>query len=792
MAVFETADVLVDGKGTEIALGTIIVECCVIEHDMNEKLFKFNVIIEFMRGYLQIVFILIGISGFASNTESNEEVWIDGSSFYKSIKHKKQSTLYFKEWSSYASQFLEDDNYFVAIQLDELFDPLPEDNINLPRLSTIAAISEQNLRKDYYGFLESFGRTYGINHMVLPDTLNLSNYEREVVREANRHSPFYFLHKSSLSYSLPESKREFESEAETKPTIWVADQDESTKKLSKWSDKLGDDDRLSFYANLRAAKLEEFIPAFELPNSLTNSIFTASTIAIDPSERFPLQEQVISYIGSDQQLKKRLSQYATVLGYRVPDVPCIVDQRFGSDKAEEGDIVIGYRNHGSGITTLLLPELEIDNQDVLVGKMLFGASGIQGRSSLEGARQVSNYGYLGYTDAEWSGFDTYHLQWIDSLAHDAIRKFATPGMQVAVVKNGSVVLEREYGHFTYDSLHPVSKNTVYDIASITKVVATLPAVALLVDQGKINLDDSLSVYLSEFGKSNKSRVTVRQMLAHNAGLLSYVPFWSMMMDGDRLDAFYYKTPEDEAKDIRTYGLEPDPIMLDSLKSFIVRSKLIKNQSEYNYSDLGFMILHLLVERVSGIPFDRFVIENFYQPMGLKYTTFNPIRNGFSPLDIAPTEYDQRYRNYQVWGEVHDRNALVFGGVAGHAGLFSTALDMAKMMSMFLNGGYYGGKQYLSKETLDQFNFRYFENNRRGLAWDKKDGKKDSASKLASDQSFGHTGFTGTMVWADPEEDLIYVFLSNRIYPDANNWKLGELNTRTNIHDVIYQSIRSAN
>ncbi|MEQ9466105.1 MAG: serine hydrolase [Ekhidna sp.] len=745
-----------------------------------------------MRGYLQIVFILICISGYALDTEPNEEVWIDGSSFYKAIKHRKNSTLYFREWAPYARQFLEDEDYFVAIQLDKAFDPLPDDNIDLPNLTTLAAIGEPQLRQDYYGFLESFGRTYGINHMVLPDTISLSLFEKEVIREANKHSPFYFLHKSSLSYSLPDTRREFESEADATPTIWVTAQDESTKKLSKWSDKLDDDERLSFYTRLRAAKLVEFIPAFELPPSLTNSIFTASTIAIDPHERFPLQDHRISYIGTDQPLKRRLSQYTTVLGYRVSGVPCIVDLRNEKEKVMEGDIVIGYEPQNSDVTTLLLPKLEIADQDVLVGKMLFGANGIKGRSSLKGARQIRNYGYLGYAGPEWSGLDSYHLQWIDSLANDAIKKFATPGMQVAVVKNGSVVLEKEYGHFTYDSLQPVSKKTIYDIASVTKVVATLPAIALLVDQEKIHLDDSLSSYLKEFSKSNKSQVTIRQLLAHNAGLLSYVPFWSMMMDGDRLDAFYYKTPEDEAKDIRTYGLEPDPIMLDSLKSFIVRSKLIKNPSEYNYSDLGFMILHLLVERVSGVPFDQFVIENFYQPMGLKHTAFNPIRNGISPRDIAPTEYDQRYRNYQVWGEVHDRNALVFGGVAGHAGLFSTALDMAKMMSMFLNDGYYGGRQYISKETLDQFNFRYFENNRRGLAWDKKDGKKDSASRLASDQSFGHTGFTGTMVWADPEEDLIYVFLSNRIYPDANNWKLGELNTRTTIHDVIYQSIRSVN
>ena len=321
-------------------------------------------------------------------------------------------------------------------------------------------------------------------------------------------------------------------------------------------------------------------------------------------------------------------------------------------------------------------------------------------------------------------------------------------------------------------------------------MATLPAIALLIDQGKIHLDDSISQYLNQFNGSNKSSVTIRQLLAHQGGMRSYVPFWSMMMDGDRMDAFYYKTAEDEARDIRTYGMEPDPIMLDSLKSFIVKSRLTKNPDSYQYSDLGFMVLHLIVEEVSGQAFDEFLMTNFYEPMGLTRTTFNPIRSGFSPKEIAPTEFDERYRNYQVWGEVHDRNALVFGGIAGHAGLFSTAQDLAKMMAMFMNDGFYGGKQYLKPETLELLNARYFDHYRRGLGWDKKDGKKDSASDLASDTSYGHTGFTGTMVWADPAYDLIYVFLSNRIYPDSNNWKLGILNTRTAIHDTLYRSIES--
>ena len=229
-------------------------------------------------------------------------------------------------------------------------------------------------------------------------------------------------------------------------------------------------------------------------------------------------------------------------------------------------------------------------------------------------------------------------------------------------------------------------------------------------------------------------------------------------------------------------------MLDTLRSFIVSSELIRNPDRYRYSDIGFMILHQIVERASGQTFDEFLEREFYEPMGLTQTGFNPIQNGVDVMSIAPTEYDQRFRNSLVWGEVHDRNAAVFGGVSGHAGLFSNVRDLAKMMSMFLNGGEYGGRRYLSEEVLGTFNSRLFSNNRRGLGWDKKGGKYAVASSFASDQSFGHTGFTGTMVWADPEEDLIFVFLSNRIYPDAANNRISEYSIRKHMHDSLYESI----
>lgn len=740
-----------------------------------------------MKRIIAIGFILSTHFAISSELVWSEGIWIDGASLYSTTAPSKGATLFFEQWSEEVALFTKKKSYYVALQLDFNLDPLPNDDISLPSLKMLSTIVDDSLVNVYFDFLERFGRSNGLSYLVLPEVSDLTEFEKKVIRTANAHSPYYFLHKSSLSHTLPNSKREFEDEPTF--TIWVAETEQNTNKLNRWNRKADGTNRSSFYEGLEKAKFIQQESSSQYPEQLAKALFTKSVVAIDPYGKFPLRVGKVTYLGFDQALKKRLAQYAEVLEERKGGVQAIVDIRHGWEgEMLDEDVILSDLNESAGPSTLLLPKTS-KSYDVLICKMLFGSMSIEGQLQHTYNRKVDNLKYLGFSDPESEGMNAIHLGWVDSLAADAIRKFATPGIQVAVVKNGSLVLEKSYGFYSYDSLKPVSNETLYDIASLTKVIATMPAIALLVDQGKINLDDSISTYLPSFISSNKSHVTVKQLLSHNAGLRSYIPFWRMMMDGDRLDPFYYKSEENEANDIRTYGIEPHPGLLDTLKSFIVKSELIKNTQNYNYSDLGYMVLHLLVESVSGQSFDEFLSENFYHPMELVRTTFNPREKGYSFENIAPTENDQRYRNGQIWGEVHDRNAHVFGGVAGHAGLFSNASDLAKMMSMMLNDGYYGGVQYVSKETLNQFNVRYFERNRRGLGWDKKDGKRDSASALADDQSFGHTGFTGTMVWADPEADLIYIFLSNRIYPDAENWKLGELNTRTNIHDVIYQSLR---
>lgn len=741
-----------------------------------------------MRFITASVLVLYLLNSSATGGELANEVWIDGSSFYRSVPHKKMSTIYFEKWDFYVQQFLDDENYFVALQLDRNFDPLPKDDVLLPSLASVAALNSEQVVDQYLTFLERYGRTEGINYMILPDTSGLSKYEKEVISKARSKSPYYFLNSTFLSRDVPLSRKEFVGLDFENPKIWLANQGHNFNRVRKWSSRYANGKESDFTEALRNSRNVEFIPVYQLPKQLKKELVSRGTIAVDPSHTLPVTDREVVYLGDDTKFRDWISNYAKVYDTPKEGIQRIVDLRGQDNPFEVGDILLTSQIVSDRITQLVLPT-NYEGIEIDLCKMLFGGADIKGRHSA--GRMIDNHHYLTYSTGQWENLSHSYEKKLDSLSHFAISNYATPGLQVAVIRNGSLILERSYGYYSYDSTKRVLPETLYDLASLTKVMATLPAVAYLLDQGRLALEDSVGKHLPDFIGSNKSTITIKQLLAHQGGLKSYIPFWSMMMDGDRLDAFYYKTPEDEALDRRSYGYEPDPILLDTLKSYIIKSKLIENTTKYNYSDLGFMILHMIVERITKQPLDLFMREKFYDPMGLKSLSFNPISKGFIHEAITPTEYDHRFRDYQVWGEVHDRNAAVFGGVAGHAGLFSNATDVAKMMSMLLNGGIYEGRQYLSSKALDQFNVRYYKENRRGLGWDKKDGGNDSASKYASDGSFGHTGFTGTMVWADPAEDLIFVFLSNRIYPDANNWRLSEFNTRTKMHDAIYESIISS-
>lgn len=350
---------------------------------------------------------------------------------------------------------------------------------------------------------------------------------------------------------------------------------------------------------------------------------------------------------------------------------------------------------------------------------------------------------------------------IDSIVNNAIAAQAMPGCQLLVMHRGRVVLDRCYGNLTYDEgAAPVTRETLYDLASLTKVTATTLAVMKLVDQNKLGINDKLSRHLPYLKGTDKDRITVKQALSHCAGLKAYDALWQQTSDRD------------------------------SILLLIAESKLNPDNS-YLYSDFGFMLLADMVEQISGQTLDTFMAENFYEPMGLLSTTFRPLDNNFVPAEIAPTELDSL--RGLIRGTVHDPNAAAMGGVSGHAGLFSNAREVAMLMQMLLNGGELDGERYLKEKTVKTFTSRHFERqgNRRALGFDKQlftPSKNGQVCCEASQNSYGHTGFTGTMLWVDPDEDLIYVFLSNRVHPSASPNKLAQMNVRTDLQSCIYKDI----
>jgi CubicO group peptidase (beta-lactamase class C family) len=375
---------------------------------------------------------------------------------------------------------------------------------------------------------------------------------------------------------------------------------------------------------------------------------------------------------------------------------------------------------------------------------------------------------------------------LDQIITQMITEQAAPGGQLLVAKNGKIGHHQAYGYLTYDSLVKVVPETLFDLASLTKVVATTPGLIHLFDQQKVNLDSSIGHYLPHYLHSNKNSITLKELLAHQGGLKPYIPFWKRTLSPDYLEVFYYSNDQDETRDRRRYGLTPTPLLADSLKAWVLNSEV--RDKKYQYSDLGFMILQEVLETSARLPLDEYLARKLYTPLKLEHTFFNPIESGIPPSLIAPTEYDHYFRDTLVWGSVHDRNAAILDGVAGHAGLFSNAFDLARLMQLFLQKGQYDGKVYFSAEAVEAFNQRYFPDNRRGLGWDKPQDNNFIVSDHASDSSFGHTGFTGTMVWADPKHQMIMVFLSNRIYPSSENHQMSDLRIRRRLHDTLYQSL----
>lgn len=401
---------------------------------------------------------------------------------------------------------------------------------------------------------------------------------------------------------------------------------------------------------------------------------------------------------------------------------------------------------------------------------------------------------IGFALPEELNIENEKLNKIDSIALNGISEKAYPGCQILAAKDGKIFYQKTFGTHSYIDTNLVDNNSIYDLASITKVAATTLAIMKLYDESKINLDKKLSTYLKYLKHSNKKNITIREIMAHQARLKSWIPFYKeTIKDGNYDNSVYQK----DSNNIFSVKVADSLFIRKDYKDKIIQAIIdseLNDKATYEYSDMGFYLLKELIEKITKKTFDQYLNEQFYSPLGLRYTCFNPLTK-YPREKIIPTENDVLFRRQLIQGHVHDPGAAMMGGIDGHAGLFSNAGDLAVIFQMLLQNGEYGGKQYFKSTTIKEFTRQQFpeNNNRRALGFDKqlvKPSESGPTCKSASQNSFGHSGFTGTYIWADPEQNLIYIFLSNRVNPDANNSKLSKMNIRTDIQQLIYNALKN--
>jgi beta-glucosidase-like glycosyl hydrolase/CubicO group peptidase (beta-lactamase class C family) len=450
--------------------------------------------------------------------------------------------------------------------------------------------------------------------------------------------------------------------------------------------------------------------------------------------------------------------------------------------------------------------MSYENNDLVKevsAQMLFGATGASGALPVTvTATFQAGTGFitkplerLRYSIPEEVGIDHRSLDTLDRLIEKAIRDKAFPGAQLLLVKDGVAFYNKSFGYHTYDKTLPVQANDLYDLASLTKILATTPAIMELSNQGLFDIDQPLSVYLPYLQSSNKSGMITRDVMAHQARLQAWIPFYINTIKDFKPDKNLYRN---KAETDYTTPVADKIFILnayrDSIFDTITASKLLKKK-EYKYSDLGFYLLYDAIQKITATPMDVWIQNEFYKPMGMTTMGYLPLQR-FDLKRIVPTENDTLFRKQLVHGYVHDPGAAMLGGVSGHAGLFANANDVAKMMQMYLQKGFYGGYQYLKPETTEEFTRQQFplDDNRRGIGFDKPlpiYDRKGPTCKSASAESFGHSGFTGTYAWVDPDNHLVYIFLSNRVYPNAGNNELTKSNLRTKLHQLAYDIIKAS-
>lgn len=381
---------------------------------------------------------------------------------------------------------------------------------------------------------------------------------------------------------------------------------------------------------------------------------------------------------------------------------------------------------------------------------------------------------------------------LDSLVHLGIKEKAFPGAQILIRYKDSILYHKAWGYHRYDSVRNVQLTDIYDLASVTKVTTGLPILMQLYGQDKFNLDRKAGDYIKEYKRKGKGEVTFREILAHQAGLKPYVVF---LKEAQKDDGKYrcgtFKNQISKKYAIRiTDSLFLNRNYFKKMKRRIKKTQL-GNRGEYVYSGLTFLMMPEMIEKIVDQNFEKYLYENIYEPIGIQNLKYKPLRF-YNRNQIVPTEVDTIWRHQLVHGRVHDEAAAMMNGISCNAGLFGDAKDLSTLFQFYLNEGSWKGEQIIPKEAIREFTRYQYEDNRRGLGFDKplREYNKDLAyvAKDASHASFGHSGFTGTMVWADPKHNLVFVFLSNRVYPDRSHRKLYELSLRPQLHQAVYDYI----
>lgn len=444
-------------------------------------------------------------------------------------------------------------------------------------------------------------------------------------------------------------------------------------------------------------------------------------------------------------------------------------------------------------------EMQRATAQVIFGGL--GAGGVMpvstGNWKIGSGKVLAPNGRLAYGTPESVGMNASKLKQIDQFMQTALNNRVIPGSQIIVARKGKIVYEKNFGKLTFTGTEKVTSETLYDLASLTKVLSTLQAVMVLYDRKQLDITQKASFYLPELRGTNKQNIIIQDLLWHQSGMVSYYPTtWDRTrLPGGGLKPTIYSATPDSAFTLQVApNLWARTALKDSVWKWVVQSPMSKKVDDgkpaYVYSDLNFLTLQKIVERITKVPLDQFVEQQIYKPLGLGSICFTPLQRFANPR-CAPTENDTYFRNTLLTGTVHDQMAAVQGGVSGHAGLFANARDIAALLQMNLQRGEYGGHRILQPSTVPYFSQTVSPRSYRSLGWDRQNPDSNSSVYLAqqaSERSFGHTGFTGNMVWVDPNEELVFVFLSNRIHPTAANTSINTTKLRRKIHEVIYGAI----